>query len=291
MRKAFSAVLLFVLPSVAQSEVFHSCSFSTLPDIVLHYPDQGTGEPTMRVDGRPPATMTVGSGTGRIESARVDGYEFRFAPGNSVLDIEKGGTMIASEEGNCITAGGPTNDTPLDLSLLEKAAGDPVLTTELATRASDEADVSNNGKWQVSQTKSAFDDSTTVVLILDSENVVKGQFGAPGPARMFLRCKENTTSAYLVLNDLFLSDIQGFGTVDYRLDDQKASSIKMDVSTDNKALGVWSGVQAIPFIEGLIGVEKLVLRATPYNDSPIEASFDLSGLADAIIPLRSTCKW
>ena len=102
---------------------------------------------------------------------------------------------------------------------------------------------------------------------------------------------ENTPPLYLWLNDLFLSDIQGFGVVDYRVDDRKAASLHMEASTDNKALGLWNGTTAIPFVKSLLEGETVVFRATPFNESPVEFSFELAGLETVLPPLREACEW
>lgn len=219
----------------------------------------------------------------------VDGYEFRFASSNSVMDVDKDGTRILSEVGQCITIGGPTNDAPLVLT--ELGAPDAAQTDEGQPADTQVGTAESTGSWKVSEEKSAFDDSSTVVLSLESTEHVRGQFGPPGPVVMYLRCMENTTSIYFWVNDLFLADFQGYGTIDYRLDDQKAATIKSSASTDNKALGLWSGGSAIPFATKLLGAKRGMFRLTPMNESPVEFSFDLTGIENAILPLREACSW
>ncbi|WP_162265871.1 type VI secretion system-associated protein TagO [Celeribacter ethanolicus] len=150
---------------------------------------------------------------------------------------------------------------------------------------------SDTGKWHVSVDTSALTDETNVYLSLESDDEIRGQFGSAGPATLILRCKENTTSAFFRLNNLFLASIQGYGKIEYRLDTEKMSQISAKESTDNKALGLWSGAQAIPFAKKLIGHETLIIRATPYNESPITATFDIRGVDQAILKLRETCRW
>ncbi len=97
---------------------------------------------------------------------------------------------------------------------------------------------------------SDLDDSENVSLILDSNNNIKGRYGSPGPMTAIISCRENTTRIYFRFNGLHMSDYQ-YGTVTYRLDDKKAAKRKMIESTDNKALGLWSGGVAIPFLKGM----------------------------------------
>jgi type VI secretion system protein VasI len=134
-------------------------------------------------------------------------------------------------------------------------------------------------------------DDKNVYLSLSSENELPGQFGDSGKADLLLRCRENTTSVVIVMNDQFMASIQGYGKVEYRLDENPMKSVSMKESTDNKALGLWNGGQAIPFITTLLASEKLVLRATPFNQSAMTATFDLRGISNAIQELRETCNW
>lgn len=148
------------------------------------------------------------------------------------------------------------------------------------------------GRWRVTSETSPMDDSKTVVAILQSTSMVPGKYGGPsGQAEIALRCMENTTAVIFSVNDYFLADIQGYGVVEYRIDDKKAAKINTQESTDNMALGLWSGKRAIPFIKGLYGGEKLTLRITPFNESPITMDFDMKGVEDATKELRAACGW
>lgn len=77
----------------------------------------------------------------------------------------------------------------------------------------------------------------------------------------------------------------------YRIDLQKASTKSFSISTDHKALGFFSGGQSIPFIKSLFGTTKLLIRVTLYGKNPAEVTFDVSGLEQAIEPLRKACNW
>ena len=147
------------------------------------------------------------------------------------------------------------------------------------------------GDWQVPITTSRIDDSTNVVLKLSSVNTLPARFGRSGNAHLYVRCMENTTSLYFVWNDHFLSDIQGYGEVTFRKDEEPARKQQMQVSTDNKALGLWRGGNAIPFIRSLFGGGNLLVQITPFNESRMTADFRIAGLEDAITPLREACNW
>ncbi len=147
------------------------------------------------------------------------------------------------------------------------------------------------GDWVSKITASPLDDTETVILSLKSDDDVRGAYGSAGPADLFIRCRENTTSIYLIFNGHFMSDLQGRGRVDYRIDRQSPSRKNMDVSTDNKALGLWSGGESIPWIKQLTEGERLYVRATPFSESQVEANFTIAGLDENIQLLREACNW
>jgi type VI secretion system protein VasI len=102
---------------------------------------------------------------------------------------------------------------------------------------------------------------------------------------------ENTTAAMIVTSCHMASGFQGYGDVEYRIDDNPARTLSFEASTDNSALGLWSGGEAIPFIKALAGGKTLIMRFTPFNESPTTARFDISGLEAELEPLRAACGW
>ena len=88
-----------------------------------------------------------------------------------------------------------------------------------------------------------------------------------------------------------MADIQGYGTITYRIDDQPARKKEFGESTNNEVLGLWNGGTAIPFIKSLFGAETLRVRAMPFNESALETTFSVAGLTEEIGPLRKACGW
>jgi type VI secretion system protein VasI len=150
---------------------------------------------------------------------------------------------------------------------------------------------SDMGNWQIETEVSAIDDSLGIFLTLASEEAVAGPYGQFGPILLTLRCMENTTAAMIYFNQHFMSDLGGGGQVEYRLDDTSAQNVQMRASSDYMFLGLWSGGQAIPWIKELLQADRLVLRASPMNQSPVTGQFDLAGLNNAIDQLRNECDW
>lgn len=152
--------------------------------------------------------------------------------------------------------------------------------------------VESTSKWNVRTSKSDFKDTTDVAMTLQSENDVGcGAIYGSRPITLVLRCKENTTSAYLSTHCHLASSFGGYDKVEYRIDDKKAKTRSMDESTDSSALGLWSGRKAIPFVKELFGGEKLLVRFTPYGESPVTATFDITGIEEDVKQLRKECNW
>lgn len=145
--------------------------------------------------------------------------------------------------------------------------------------------------WRTASQKSKLDDSTNVWVTLESNDNVSGRFVSSAPAELTIRCMENKTSVFFQFADHFLADIQGYGDITYRIDSKAARKRSFSESTDNEALGLWSGGGAIPFAKELFGGETMFVRAVPFNESPIDAEFNIEGLANAIGPLRKACGW
>lgn len=151
--------------------------------------------------------------------------------------------------------------------------------------------IPSSSQWQVRTTTSQLDGSTRVVLVASSIEPIRSRFGAPGPANLMIRCEENTTSFFIRFNGLFMSDIQNYGRVGYRIDDLSPARVSMTASSSNEALGLWRGNASIPFIRRLFGHGHLYLRATPFNENRVEMIFPIVGLEEAITPLRQACNW
>lgn len=164
-------------------------------------------------------------------------------------------------------------------------------TTRSAAATPPPAPVFLKPTWRSGSEKSKLDDSTNVWLTLESNDNVSGRFVASAPAELTIRCMENKTAVYFQFADHFLADIQGYGTITYRIDQKPARKQEFSESTDNQALGLWSGGASIPFAKSLFGGETMFVRAVPYNESPVDVEFNIKGLAEEIAPLRKACGW
>ena len=141
--------------------------------------------------------------------------------------------------------------------------------------------IAGKGKWQVSVDVNPVDDSKTVTLVL---NVDSGKNRWGNAVFLVARCKSNSTDLYIGWNDYLGSEAD----VLTRVGDNKAVTERWSLSTDKKAT---FHRKAIPFLKEMLTSTKLLAQVTPYNESPVTAIFNTSGLENAIKPLRETCSW
>ena len=103
---------------------------------------------------------------------------------------------------------------------------------------------------------------------------------------LILRCKSKATDLYVNWNNFLGSDE---ATVTTRIGREPASKKAWTLSTDNQA-SFYPG-SPVGFIKQLMAGDTLVAMTVPYNESPVTATFVISGLADKIEPLRKACGW
>lgn len=144
--------------------------------------------------------------------------------------------------------------------------------------------------WTVSKQTSKIDDSVNVFASVQAEDPVNDKFGRPHTLSAQVACRENSTHFYFVFDDMFMADSGGYGIVTVRADKDKARKLNMTESTDHGALGLWSG-NGVSFLKYLVGKKTLLMVATPYSESSIEATFNMQGYEAAIKEVRAACKW
>ena len=143
-------------------------------------------------------------------------------------------------------------------------------------------------KWRITIDQSKFDDSQNVYLHVAADESVKiGRYDTVLPD-LWVRCLENKTSIFINYDHFLGSDDI---LVEYRIDRANTGSNSWNISTNNTSVGIWSGRPAISFIKRLFGKEKLLVRLTPYSESPVAVSFTIAGLRDEIGPLAKACHW
>ncbi|MGR7652546.1 type VI secretion system-associated protein TagO [Klebsiella aerogenes] len=144
----------------------------------------------------------------------------------------------------------------------------------------------NPGKWLTHITTSPVDDSKNVVLMLPSNDSIRTPYGETVTPTIFVACREKKTEVFINW-DVYLGLEET--SMLYRFDKQKAVERRWSISTDTKAV-FYSG-RDIDFVKAMVKANKMFARITPYNESPVSVTFDLTGLNSALKPLQQACGW
>lgn len=145
-------------------------------------------------------------------------------------------------------------------------------------------------KWRVDRSINPLDDTPTIVLSLDAD---AGRSSYDRPITFIARCKSDTTEAYVVWNDYLGDDsssvYEDWKYVDVRIGERPSVRQRWGVSTDKQATFApsWAGT----LLKEMLTADRLVLRTTPYNENPITAVFDTSGMRTHLAELAATCNW
>lgn len=149
----------------------------------------------------------------------------------------------------------------------------------------------NRPNWEVSEEINKLDDSTITALFTKSNETISDRLGQQRRATLFIRCEDDLTSLYIHFPGHHMADVNGHGTVDYRVDKNSAQKVRMTASNNHEALGLWYGGVAKPFIKKIMGGKLLFVRATPYSEAPIDMTFTIAGLNETIEIISEACYW
>jgi type VI secretion system protein VasI len=155
------------------------------------------------------------------------------------------------------------------------------------------SDENNMGKWVVTEDVSPIDDSKTVMLTLDADTPIQVRYGEKTPY-LVIRCKEKITEMYIGF-DTFLGSNTIYPTT--RIDSEKAvSNMKWSIATNHSSMFYHSSnnktsVKITDFLKNLQTKNKYFVQVTPYSENPVNTTFTITGLDEAIKPLRAACGW
>ena len=150
-------------------------------------------------------------------------------------------------------------------------------------------ETNSKSKWVITDEVSPIDDSKTVILSLKSDSPIKSDFSQVIPT-LNIQCKERETDFYINFN-IFLSthDIKPITRID---SDKAVNGVEWSISTDYKALFYPGSQKKInEFIKTLKDKKKLFIQVTPFSKGSVNTTFDLTGLDEAIKPVREACNW
>lgn len=150
-------------------------------------------------------------------------------------------------------------------------------------------ETNSKSKWVITEDVSPIDDSKTVMLSLKSDSPIKSDFSQVIPT-LNIQCKERETDFYINFN-IFLSthDIKPITRID---SDKAVNGVEWYISTDYKALFYPGSQKKInEFIKTLKDKKKFFIQVTPFSKGSVNTTFDLTGLDEAIKPVREACNW
>lgn len=127
--------------------------------------------------------------------------------------------------------------------------------------------------WEVSREVSPIDDSTIYTASVEASSPVLRD----SRPLLILRREEGASEAYVSWPSFIGSSKR---PVTVRFDDNPADTAEWGSSTDGRAM--FSPYPFGEFLEAVLASRRLVVRFTPYGESPVTAVFDISGLADAL---------
>lgn len=144
------------------------------------------------------------------------------------------------------------------------------------------SNVDGAGKWITSIDTNPLDDSKTITLLLQAD---EGTSKYGDSVSLVIRCSSNGMDVYINWNDYLGSE----ASVTSRIGSKKAKTKKWTLSTTKKA--TFYPANDVSFLREMLSEKTFVAQVTPYNENPVMAVFDISGLSEAIIPLKETCEW
>jgi len=149
------------------------------------------------------------------------------------------------------------------------------LATPLTKDNLKDAKPGDESKWQVQISADPLTDSKIVILALlaDGNN-----------AMLLLRCKNAKAEVFINWNDYLGSE----AVVTSRIGTASPSQQEWGLSTDKKA--TFYPRNSMELVEELTHADKFVAQVTPYNENPVTALFNVTGLAAAVAPFFESCK-
>jgi type VI secretion system protein VasI len=142
------------------------------------------------------------------------------------------------------------------------------------------------GKWRA---RSKADPITDIVIASLTLTAESGTSRLGEPVTLHLRCDDSKTEAYINWNSYMTDSAQ----VTTRVDKNTPQKTEWQSDT-SKTVSFYPRLphpelDAQLFVKELTTGTTLIARATPYNEAPITAVWDLTGIMSATKDLRSSC--
>ena len=137
------------------------------------------------------------------------------------------------------------------------------------------------GSWEVSDEINPLDDTRSVRLGQIAES---GQSSMGSSIALVLMCQSGETDLAINWSDYLGSEVR----VTTRVGRQRAETKRWNLSTNSQASFYPDNAREFILTE-LMNADRFIAQTTPYNENPVTAVFDLTGLSQAIEPLLEAC--
>lgn len=144
-----------------------------------------------------------------------------------------------------------------------------------------------SSEWSVEVATSPIDDSKTVVMALDAESPISAWPNEVATPVLILRFKEGELDSYFSLGVTPNVESGDTRTLTLRFDSSPAKNYEGSISTNNKALFLRD---TRVLLREISSADKLTLRFTPFNSSPVTTTFNLKGFDGAASELLAAAK-
>ena len=135
------------------------------------------------------------------------------------------------------------------------------------------------GDWDIKHDANPIDDSETVTLTLYANS---GTDYLGNKVYLIIRCKSSEIALYIG----WKSYLGSSANVLTRVGTEKAETKNWSLSTDSQAT---FSTEPTELITRMLNNQKFVAQVTPYNSNPITAIFNISGIENAIKPIKDIC--
>lgn len=143
------------------------------------------------------------------------------------------------------------------------------------------------GDWMVQDTVSPVTEKRSIIM------AVNGAASVGIRPTLIVRCDDLSTSVEFHFGGRPISHAGRSPKVSYRVDSQEPKDMEFHRSEDEDAstIGLWSAVDAVPFLSEIFNGNELHVRTLSAKGILIETTLPIEGMSEAIKPLRAACKW
>lgn len=145
--------------------------------------------------------------------------------------------------------------------------------------------------WRSSESTNPLDDRKIVVATGEAD--VDLTTGTESTIKLTVRCQSGKTEMWIAWDEYLGDDSNDvfaeWKRVTVRVGKEKARTERWNISTDGVASFAPGSPQAL--LRQMAKADQALFQATPYNESPITATFKLNGFVKALEPVAKQCGW